>query len=33
MTTDTPKMYESAIEVIGYSMAKKCANTGIEFSS
>jgi hypothetical protein len=29
MTTDTPKVYESAREVIGYSMAKECARKGI----
>jgi sterol carrier protein 2 len=29
LTTDSPKMFESAREVIGYSMAKQCANKGI----
>jgi hypothetical protein len=28
LTTDSPKMFESAREVIGYSMAKQCANKG-----
>lgn len=27
LTTDSPKMFESAREVIGYSMAKQCADT------
>ncbi len=29
LTTDTPKVYESAREVIGFSMAKECARKGI----
>jgi hypothetical protein len=29
LTTDTPKMFESAREVVGYSMAKQCAKKGI----
>lgn len=28
LTTDSPKMFESAREVIGYSMAKQCAAKG-----
>jgi len=29
LTTDTPKAYESAREVIGFSMAKECARKGM----
>jgi hypothetical protein len=29
LTTDTPKTFTSAREVIGYSMAKECARKGI----
>ena len=28
LTTDSPKMYESARNVVGFSMAKSCANRG-----
>lgn len=28
LTTDSPKMFENAREVVGYSMAKDCANKG-----
>lgn len=30
LTTDSPKMFESAREVIGYSMAKECARKAFE---
>ena len=30
LTTDSPKVWESAREVIGYSMAKNCAQKGRE---
>jgi len=28
LTTDFPKVYDNAREVIGYSMAKECARRG-----
>jgi len=31
LTTDSPKMFDSAKDVVGFSMAKACAKRGIKF--